>query len=327
MLRFFKDTENRNSTRICSFNDILAQKINITDCQIAYVFVVGGRESGPTQLLTPSDENPMSIPLSQKLTEEPDVVALNIQENMNEGKTPTFYKYASTITDYLQNATGSSFDYIVKMDTDTMLFPPKFLEFASEHFPLGRSDHVYAGKPIAHMKVSPHKWVSGALQILSPSLAAAITAPDVAGALEHENHEFAKRLLHEDFEISYRVHAYGTNVTKIWMHKKHVLDQPSKSPSSTFMRRKPYDFRSIVFGHTEWGNKKFSRSTPGPFFKHLPTARKIWRHYLHWFTNNEVSSKHVICFSFRFVRVIKVSQACVVWMYGTETGRQYLSSI
>eukprot|EP00980_Cylindrotheca_fusiformis_P027749 scaffold22550_cov93-Cylindrotheca_fusiformis.AAC.1 len=51
--------------------------------------------------------------------------------------------------------------------------------------------------------------------------------------------------------------------------------------------RQPYDFTNIVYGHTEWGKRKFSRFTPGPYFKHLPTARKAWRHFQYWYTNEK----------------------------------------
>jgi hypothetical protein len=148
----------------------------MADCQIAYVFVVGGLERGPTQMLTPNEENPMTIPLPNHAVES-DLVALHIQENMNDGKTPTYYKHASMIAEHLQNTTGTTFDFVTKMDLDTMLFPPTFLDFAQMHFPLGQ-DHVYAGKRIASMK--GFSWVSGALQILSPDLAKAITIPEAA---------------------------------------------------------------------------------------------------------------------------------------------------
>jgi hypothetical protein len=282
VLSFYKDTHARNSTRICSLHDLLEAKVSMEDCQIAYVFVVGGLERGPTQMLTPNEENPISIPLPNH-TEESDLVALNIQENMNDGKTPTYYKYASMMAEHLQNTTGSAFDFVTKMDLDTMLFPPNFLDFAKKNFPLGQ-DHVYAGKRVASMKIS--SWVSGALQILSPDLAKAITVPEAAGTLSK----------HEDVEISKRVEKFGKNVSFFWIRDTNILHQPSKTPNMRRPLRKAYDFTNILYGHTEWGERKFSRHTPGPFFKHLPTARKIWRHYLHWYTTySQVSNPCNAC--------------------------------
>lgn len=285
VLSFYKDTEDKDSTKICSIMDVLSEKTNVSmeDCQIAYAFIVGGLESGETRYLRPRTEDPITMPPSMKnITEEPDVVALRIFENMNEGKTPTFYKYASMVTEEVRNMTGGeTFDYIVKMDLDTMLFPPMFLEFGNKNLLPGvHGRHIYSGKEVKSLNTGI-AWASGALQILSTSLASDISSPDDA------RRRFAK---HEDVDISRRIEAFGKDVTNPWIGNDQVKYQPSK----TVRMRKigphtTYDFTNIVFGHTEWGRKKVTRATAGPFFKHLPTARKIWRHYLHWYMNDQVS--------------------------------------
>eukprot|EP00980_Cylindrotheca_fusiformis_P012116 scaffold2927_cov143-Cylindrotheca_fusiformis.AAC.6 len=272
------DTEDRNSARICSLNDLLQETIDIGACQIAYVFVAGGLDKGPTQMLLPNHTHPIAIPTPPAIQEqEPDLVYLNIQENMNDGKTPTFYKYASMMAEHFENTT-SPFHYVIKMDLDLTLFVPTFLAFAKEHFPLDIKQ-VNIGKKIRGGK-SKYLWGSGCLQIVSVDLAKAITCPESVGKME--------RAEDEDKEISKRINIYGTNATRIWLDEKYMLYQPSKTPNMKGLNRKAFDFTDILYGHTEWGaTGRWSRMTPGPYFKYLPKARKIWRHFLYWYTQNQ----------------------------------------
>ena len=283
VLSFYKDTKRRESntynkdgltTIICSLNDLLTNKINIQDCKMAYVFVVGGLEEGPKLNLATTEPVTIGNP-----TKESDVVYLNIQENMNEGKTPTFYRYGSEMVQHFKKqhsttttaaaaATTTTFDFVIKMDLDTMLFTPNFFAFADENLPLG--EQVYGGRKIRSMKKKDHRWASGAFQILSSDLARAITS--------HPNTTELYRK-HEDVDIAMRVRYFGNqNTTYVWLlDKKHVLLQLGMG------RRRKYDFQGIIFGHTEWGKFGKARYTSGPFFKELPTSRKIWRHFLYWY--------------------------------------------
>eukprot|EP00980_Cylindrotheca_fusiformis_P022771 scaffold9735_cov106-Cylindrotheca_fusiformis.AAC.1 len=141
VLRFYKDVDKEDNRTICALNDLLRQ--DIPECRITYVFIIGGSE-GPKRLLTSSEEQP--IYTRNILENEPDVVQLNIEENMNDGKTPTYYKYASIMAEQV------SADYVAKVDLDTLLFVPNFVKYCQEQFPqtpLKDELQIYAGKPIS----------------------------------------------------------------------------------------------------------------------------------------------------------------------------------
>jgi hypothetical protein len=315
ILSFYKDTHDRNSTRICSLNDLLLlNKTDIIDCQIAYVFVAGGLEKGPTQLLMPNETHPITIPAPTAQKQESDLVFLNIKENMNDGKTPTYYKYASMVAESFEN-TPAPFHFVIKMDLDTMLFVPNFLAYAQEHFPLDIKQ-VNIGKKIQG-GISKYLWGSGAFQIVSVDLAKAITCPESVGKME--------RAEDEDKEISKRVNFFGTNATRIWIDEKHLLYQPSKTPNKRGLTRKNFDFTDILYGHTEWGSKgRWSRMTPGPYFKYLPKARKIWRHFLYWYTHDQVSITNLCTCC---THADGLTTDLLLFLFDSDSRRQCLSSV
>jgi len=125
--------------RICSLAELLntteSQMESFEDCGMAYTFVIGAHgisanTSAPTELL--EDHAPYTLPAGTEMSvadhdqdtaPEGDVTYLNIRENMNEGKTLTWFKYASTALPDTLNI-----DLIVKVDTDTVVFPRSFLE-------------------------------------------------------------------------------------------------------------------------------------------------------------------------------------------------------
>jgi len=95
-------------------------------CQFVYTFVMGGNDDiwdGPNELL--DDRIPILLDKGD------DYVVLNIQENMNLGKSQTWFYFASTT----MKETKLNFDYIGKMDTDTMPYLDKYFDFADNHLP------------------------------------------------------------------------------------------------------------------------------------------------------------------------------------------------
>lgn len=108
--------------RICSLQQLVATKVPEEECQIAYTFVIGaGSDTSPTEMVHTNDTNVMVISKDQIMDPEPDVVYLSIRENMNQGKTDTWFRYAVLTSNTLY------FDYVGKMDTDTVLIPPRFM--------------------------------------------------------------------------------------------------------------------------------------------------------------------------------------------------------
>lgn len=109
-------------------------------CRIRYAFVVGGNPSGPTERI----EGEHLLMRNHSLHQEPDVLYLNIRENMNEGKTPTWFAYASTLKDI---------DFIVKSDMDTMVDVTLWLSFATSYLSsLPIHQRIYAGRMVDFWK-------------------------------------------------------------------------------------------------------------------------------------------------------------------------------
>jgi hypothetical protein len=69
------------------------------------------------------------------------VVAFVCRENMNEGKSQTWFYYASSIADDL------GIDYVGKIDLDTMLYLDKFFGFKDMHLPPAPyNNHILVGQ-------------------------------------------------------------------------------------------------------------------------------------------------------------------------------------
>jgi hypothetical protein len=133
--------QNQTVQKICLLEHLLDNRRgdDLSHCQIVYVFIA----AGITDPMAPKMR--MKEPLLvENTSNETDIVLLNIAENMNEGKTPTFFKYASTLLDddYL------GIDYVIKTDSDTIVSPEAFLR-QMEQFNITKTNStaVYAGFP------------------------------------------------------------------------------------------------------------------------------------------------------------------------------------
>ena len=176
-LSFYNATKNQGTPhRICSLYEIKKGVVQEQECQLAYAFVVGGNPEGTTELLQSNSSCPMTVdPLPSGV--EPDMVYLNIRENMNQGKSQTWFKYALTILD------DHYFDYIIKMDSDTIFFPTEFFEFAQKRLaPFPNNMRTYGGTPIIKptgdkdgILVGP-AYMTGFFYFLSPDLARFVTS-------------------------------------------------------------------------------------------------------------------------------------------------------
>jgi Galactosyltransferase len=124
--------------RLCNLNEFLNITYDTTKCRIVYTFVIGGNASGLPALYTTDD---MIFDAHNITSQEKDLTILNIKENANEGKTPTWFLYASTII-------KSKIDYVSKMDSDTFISLPNLLQVMNNELP-GREgqnhSNVYGG--------------------------------------------------------------------------------------------------------------------------------------------------------------------------------------
>ena len=103
-------------------------------CEFIYTFVAGrdDDESLPTELVQDGVElvnKTLYEHNYQRRHADHDIVFLNIKENMNYGKSTTWFKYSSQIMDKYD------IDYSVKCDIDTLIVLDRFFEFTSQYLP------------------------------------------------------------------------------------------------------------------------------------------------------------------------------------------------
>jgi hypothetical protein len=132
-----------NDPRVCSLPDFLAKPKEIRyHCEIIYTFVLGANQTASPELV--DDSRPMLVTkpvtgLSPDLNDG-DMTLLNIKENMNQGKSQTWFKYAGKF------AQDHDLDYVVKCDADSILHMHRFFAFAYKHLPPPPYNvNIYAG--------------------------------------------------------------------------------------------------------------------------------------------------------------------------------------
>jgi Galactosyltransferase len=124
--------------RICSLQNFLSNFEVKSSCNLIYTFVIGGNNTG----LDYFDRNNDLLVTNHNMTAENDLTILNIKENMNNGKTPSWFNYASEIM-------KGDIDYVAKSDRDTLISVPALFQFVDTHLP-SQSQHgnprIYGGK-------------------------------------------------------------------------------------------------------------------------------------------------------------------------------------
>jgi hypothetical protein len=159
---------------------------------------------------------------------EEDVTYLNIRENMNKGKSLTWFKHASS-----NIAKEFQIDIIIKMDTDVMLFPERVLVDIQRRLKYShknpRPNGVYGGKQIKHRG---HDFMQGGFYFLSTDLASFITSKECDRSLiEEDKEKFGSRA--EDAEIGALVNNYLGEVqwmdfvvpVSVWIHHLKLKDK------------------------------------------------------------------------------------------------------
>jgi hypothetical protein len=123
---------------VCSFVDYQNSTVDTASCELVYTFVIGGWNdtSVPGQRLHPPflvssemrrvvcDDNPLQVDCMAS-----DITMLDIRENMNGGKSPTWMAYAASVVEQWD------IDYVGKQDTDTITKLDDFFQFSRNHLP------------------------------------------------------------------------------------------------------------------------------------------------------------------------------------------------
>jgi hypothetical protein len=113
------------------------------NCQLVWTFVLGaGGKDTPTENV--GNERPMLVehPVVGKSPDwnATDFTLLNIRENMEEGKSQTWLKYAAEVAD------RTGLDYVVKCDEDSLLSLHEFFRFIDTQLaPAPLNKQVFAG--------------------------------------------------------------------------------------------------------------------------------------------------------------------------------------
>lgn len=141
-----------NDSRLCTWKEFDPEK-----CQVAYTFVLGGHNatsSIPTYHLG-TDNRPLTLNGTTstivpqiKDVGRSDMTILNIRENMNEGKTPTFFHWASGVARELE------IDYVMKCDSDSFLRWNALWRFLYKELPWPRPE---TGVPSTLLGAFRHK--------------------------------------------------------------------------------------------------------------------------------------------------------------------------
>eukprot|EP00979_Chaetoceros_neogracilis_P002213 scaffold387_cov266-Chaetoceros_neogracile.AAC.5 len=129
----------QDEPRLCSLKEFVRQTAGSRKgrvCQVAYTFVIGaGGNDRPTDH---DDDEPLTLNLHGNF--EDDCTYLNIKENMEDGKSPTYLKFAANFADRYD------IDYVVKMDDDSVISHNALFDWIdSELPPTPYNRRIYGG--------------------------------------------------------------------------------------------------------------------------------------------------------------------------------------
>jgi hypothetical protein len=274
-LSFYKNS--REPNRICSLSDVQKQKVPLEDCQLVYAFFLGANPDGPTELVNPNATFPITV--ENAMIEEEDVVFLNIRENLEDGKSQTWFKYASMVAEEFP------VDFIAKVDSDALLFTPAFLDFAKRRL-TRHKEYVYGGITMDKNSCDPTitedhscplsligpSYMSGELYWMSPDLAKFITSSQLDRS--------SLTIRHEDVDIGNFVHSCPEEVSVVKIPKSRVLRNSKYNAEWNAPRNM---LKKAYLGH--------SLTSSGGFFKYSHQYRKTWRRFQANYYIQEVRAK------------------------------------
>lgn len=120
--------------RLCNLGEYKRQvqeNPNNVVCQLPYTFVIGAGDS--SRPYDHDDHKPLTVPeadlIDHNIDIEDDCTYLNIKENMEDGKSPTYLKFGADLSKSL------NIDYIAKIDDDSVLAVNVVLELLDKELP------------------------------------------------------------------------------------------------------------------------------------------------------------------------------------------------
>lgn len=224
--------------RICMLSEYMRQvreSPNNVVCQLPYAFIIGaGRHNRPYDH---DDDERLTLAFDVDGTRdaEGDCIYLNIRENMEEGKSSTYFKFGASISERYK------IDYIAKIDDDTVLEPHLLLQFLQDDLPPAPFNRrYYGGSPWGSWGKSII-YAAGQFYFMSSDLAHYIgysLSPKQRIEMKHPRHT-------EDADIGAMVYSNPrpikfVNVVKhrFWHHPRKTVEE-FKETWETDMSRLP----------------------------------------------------------------------------------------
>ena len=215
---YIRDTilDNRLEPRLCSLKEFIRQSeenLHKRVCQVAYTFVIGaGGDDRPTDH---DDNEPLTVDNDLFGNSEDDCTYLNIRENMEDGKSPTYLKFGANI------ANQYGIDYIAKTDDDSVIgINALFNWIDSDLPPSPYNRRIYGGAPRLS-RVKNTLYSAGEFYFMSADLADYVGNVLTAGdRLSLMNSRPIEDLDMGTFVFSnpHPIKMFNMHQRKVWMH-------------------------------------------------------------------------------------------------------------
>lgn len=244
--------------RVCSLKEYLdyAKRTGsqTQNCVSPYVFVIAaGGEDRPTEH-EDSDEEPLVLDPSTIPDAEEDCIYLNIKENMENGKSVTYFKFGQSI------AEQAAIDYIGKTDSDSLIDMPTYLNFVSNDLPPKPYNRRTYGGPTWGNHEKSAIYAAGQFYFMSADLAEYVSV-----IMSHENRkELTSKRPTEDMDMGAFVFSHPRPIKFISLSQYMFWAHPRKTEEEWMTDYEEgmtiYPLRGTVlpFWHLcpRWGYKK-----------------------------------------------------------------------
>jgi len=209
--------------RICSLEEFIRQAEETPDervCKVPYTFVIGG--GGDHRPTDHGDDEPLTVDSDHHGFADPngDCTYLNIKENMEYGKSPSWFKYAASI------AKEYGIDYVGKVDNDSVISPHLLFQFIDDDLPITPFNRrIYGGLAQPSAKHS-HLYGTGEFYFMSSDLADyvghTLTAPERNELMEHvEDADMASFIFTNPNPIKFM----NLRNFQLWTHPKKTAEE------------------------------------------------------------------------------------------------------